>query len=712
MCKDLSESLPCLASFDHSSFEDVPESGNRYLCSLHGQLICTNIIQEFLDLNKKEYLDKLGSEIWQAVCDSRALDDPEKFLSRFGVLVYADLKKYTFFYWFAFPALNYPKDVHIIPSNSSNPVDGDNNPTMQRSILEVFSEKALQQIQDEYNKCQEERNFQLGYFIVKYYVNSITGSDEVSVYPLTEYESATNHADTQKNSVVYFAYSDPSPLESYPGWPLRNFLCLIAVQFRLSRVNIIRIRQGFYTPKSKIALQHSWVLTVEFDLSDLFEKTCPNKAIPSITGWEKNESQQIAPKKVDLSSLLDPKRLAEDAVNLNLRLMKWRLLPGLNLDRIAATKCLILGCGTLGCHVARGLLAWGIKNITLVDNAKISYSNPVRQSLYEFKDCSIPNVYKVEAAADALKRIHPLVNTKAHKISIPMPGHHIADDEIDQTRHDIDLLKRLIQTHDAIFLLMDTRESRWLPTVISMAEQKLVINAAIGFDTFLLQRFGVRMYPEEEEKSAQPTQNPPIAAPISSGSGSEPSTSHSRGKSRTQRFLASDQLGCYFCNDIVAPGDSTQDRTLDQQCTVSRPGVSMIVSAMAVELLASIVTSDLGPQTPAPLDVHDDTMLYDEDFGSELGLVPHSIRGNLSRYHIYTPTTPSFNKCAACSPAVIKAYRTSGYDFLQRVFDDPSYLEELAGLKDLQNVDDNVWALESDDEDVTCTEKKNDEKKV
>lgn len=46
-----------------------------------------------------------------------------------------------------------------------------------------------------------------------------------------------------------------------------------------------------------------------------------------------------------------------------------------------------------------------------------------------------------------------------------MPGHYVTDAE--EIEKDVQLLADAINEHDVVFLLTDTRESRWLPSMLS-----------------------------------------------------------------------------------------------------------------------------------------------------------------------------------------------------------------------------------------------------
>lgn len=209
-------------------------------------------------------------------------------------------------------------------------------------------------------------------------------------------------------------------------------------------------------------------------------------------------------------------------MDLNNKLMKWRIAPNLDLDKLKNTKCLLLGAGTLGSYVSRILQGWGVRKITFIDNGTVSYSNPVRQPLFTHKDCIGGQTYKATRAAAALKEINPNVDAQGYVMSVPMAGHPIRDEA--KTKADFEQLQKLFQAHDAIFLLMDTRESRWLPTVMGKATGKIVLNAALGFDTYVVMRHGVK--------------------PINGAS------------------KEAEELGCYFCNDVVAPADVSADYAL------------------------------------------------------------------------------------------------------------------------------------------------------
>lgn len=69
---------------------------------------------------------------------------------------------------------------------------------------------------------------------------------------------------------------------------------------------------------------------------------------------------------------------------------------------------------------------WGVRHITFVDNAKISYSNPVRQPLYEFEDCLGGGKSKALAAVERLAKIFPgVVSERSPAVGSQAAGHHV-----------------------------------------------------------------------------------------------------------------------------------------------------------------------------------------------------------------------------------------------------------------------------------------------
>src|SRR5262249_8808342 len=81
--------------------------------------------------------------------------------------------------------------------------------------------------------------------------------------------------------------------------------------------------------------------------------------------------------------------------------------------KLKAARVLVIGAGGLGAPVLLYLAAAGVGTLGIVDDDDVSLSNLQRQIIFATADIGKP---KVEASADTVKGLNPLINVETHHV--------------------------------------------------------------------------------------------------------------------------------------------------------------------------------------------------------------------------------------------------------------------------------------------------------
>lgn len=125
---------------------------------------------------------------------------------------------------------------------------------------------------------------------------------------------------------------------------------------------------------------------------------------------------------------------------------------------------------------------------------------------------------------------------------------------------------------------------------------------------------------------------------------------------------------------------------------MTRPGLSFIAAALAVELLVSL------------LQVKESSKVIPANSQSLLGKIPHQIRGNLANQEMFTLTGTAFEHCTCCSESILKEFENGEeFEFIKNVCNSPMELERISGLSEMKAAL-SLEVNENDDEEFTVSE--------
>jgi ubiquitin-like modifier-activating enzyme ATG7 len=453
--------------FDCFSFTKTEISITKhsyYSIGVRGMIKVFNKLEDYeLFLSKQENRKISFNEVFKGdeeiLTKFQTKTDTEEPLSKtmmfFYIPMFINLKTFQFIY--SFFELQYDLDYSMIQSTVS--VDENDSITfdIDYESLSNLNSFCLNPSQSLFYDCSLEYS-QNSSVLLTYILDEFYGSEMAASL-------------TEDISIPVFVLKSPLVLNY-----IKNLFTYKQIQAKKTKINIFKninkdAQKTFGVSPFSIKLLHKQ----------------PSKIAKNFY----SESQNL-----NLKEFLSKENLVEEQSNLNVKLMKWRLEPDLQLDNIQSLKVLLVGSGTLGCNMGRLVSAWGIKNMSFIDYGNVSYSNLTRQSLFTLNDFDTQGngLGKAEACVKNLKNLVPSLNLSSHSFKIPMPGHFCTDKMIDEEFQNLQKLEELVSSHDIIFNILDTREARYFPTLFSSIYNKLCISVGLGYDNFVIVKHGYRNF--------------------------------------------------------------------------------------------------------------------------------------------------------------------------------------------------------------------------
>ena len=307
-------------------------------CRAEGMIKNVNTIEEYRGLDKAAILSQAARTIWDAINDGTVFSCPS-LLAFFTAICFADLKKYKFTYFFAFPALHSEPSWKLAPMKESRPKMHEDSPSENDGIVHMTGEETAALVDSVQTWRYGVDARQHGFFLAKKRrvvqctdkTNVVEGGpgtdDDIVPRPTTPETPGDRLGFTWTvGSLIdfereffkdiseedrYIGFTDPSTYPTYPGWVLRNLLVLVRRRWRLDRVQIICYRDI----QSRRDEAKSIILPLVLEARGL-STTSPQSSslpdtMPKVTGWERNSAGKMMSRIANLGEYMDPQRYSQ-----------------------------------------------------------------------------------------------------------------------------------------------------------------------------------------------------------------------------------------------------------------------------------------------------------------------------------------------------------------------------------------------------------------